>query len=248
MLAQRSRLVITRLLGVKRLLILLLRLLLLLLLWLLHHGSTLLRLGFHLKVVAARGSTPDGEAALLAAAQEHDKSIDKSGDEEKPNQGANTRNGTKHGLAALEQVRPLLKLSLPVAKLAVDGTAVVNASAHGRRDTKRGSTSGTGSKGGKPHDDEESLEDNNGNDMVCLVPAGDFFGEEDVEEDDPGDDGSRNSQAKLIEIQIVHQTTCQCQNDQRKKELEPSDNGHPDGCLEHMARGVLCRDGSLHDG
>lgn len=47
---------------------------------------------------------------------------------------------------------------------------------------------------------------------------------------------SCDGEPKLIEVQVVHQTTCQTENYERNQELESSDDNHPEWRLEHMAR------------
>lgn len=220
-------------------------------------GGDGLGLGLHL-VVARLGralavSEDRLEATLLAGAEEGDEGPDEGGDEQEPGkdkesqrglvgqwiaqvgyspvQGAEAGNGGHHVPARLpeDDVASLAD----GAGLAVDETAVVEARVHIDGDDISGTLGGDGGKGREPEDDEETVQDEDGDDVVAGVEGGDLLREDDVADDDPGEQAlsttsqrsgsgrERTSGISLVRLQVPGR----------------SRQGRPDGSEHLRARG-----------
>lgn len=103
-----------------------------------------------------------------------------------PDQGTDASHGSSHSLANIsdEDARG----SLGDAGRAVEDAAIVVAPVYSGVDGVSRSVSGNGGKGGEPHHNQESIEDEHGDDVVSLLEGTDLLGQDDVECDDPGDD------------------------------------------------------------
>lgn len=101
-----------------------------------------------------------------------------------PDQSAQAGNGSEHGGTGLEENHT----SLPDARLAVDEAAVRIAALHVYIIDVAGALGGSGGKGGEPHDEEEAVEDEDGDDIVQLVEGRELLGQDDVADHDPGDE------------------------------------------------------------
>lgn len=168
---------------------------------------SLILLGLHDEGLLGRGSFGvEQEAAVPAAHEEAMQSPGEAGDEEKPiyasgqpqqpeiinptslnlpDQGAKACNGSEHVTAGLEED----DVALLEARLAVEQAAIVETRVDGDVVDELGALGGDSGKGREPEDHHDTVEDDDGDDVVDVVQRWDFFAQDGVHGDDPSDDG-----------------------------------------------------------
>lgn len=205
------------------------------------HGLRLGNLRLHLVVVVGRSSRRrrgHGEAALLTALDEADDFPDEASTEEQPHQRTQTSNGGSHGKTALEQddiaLHHLFNGASAVACLAVDQTTIVNTAVHSHGHDVGSALGSHGRKGGEPEDDEQGIDYDDGDDVVGAAEADNLFGEDDVADAEPGEEGDSETEALFVEVGIVHQGGAKAEDDDGQQDLKATDDGDPEGGFKHM--------------
>lgn len=123
-------------------------------------------LGLHL-VVVCRSREINSETTLLTSSEEHDKTPDKSSNEQDPDQGAQASNGGQDSQTSLEE-NDILAITLVenTTVLAVDETAVTVAVTHSHGHNILGSSRSSSSPGGEPENEHQRVETKYSNDVV----------------------------------------------------------------------------------
>lgn len=203
---------------------------------------SLILLGLHDEGLLGRGSFGvEQEAAVPAAHEEAMQSPGEAGDEEKPDQGAKACNGSEHVTAGLEED----DVALLEARLAVEQAAIVETRVDGDVVDELGALGGDSGKGREPEDHHDTVEDDDGDDVVDVVQRWDFFAQDGVHGDDPSDDGNGQGETFFVEVRIVHQPSSQSEDDERDENLEDADDKDPSGRDQDVV-GLPFR--LLHDG
>lgn len=111
-----------------------------------------------------------------------------------PDQSTKASNGRKHVTTSLKQDDiALANVALPVACLAVEDAAVVEASLHRDAEDELRAPGSDSSKGCEPKNHQHAVEDDDGDYMIDMVQRWESLGKDGIQDDDPSDE-------RLIEL------------------------------------------------